>query len=135
MKLLFPSPFRVFGWILTIPSAVLGLAILFTEGSLESQLLSEYSDEVASIGLIVGLILAGFSRQNIEDEMIRSLRLESLQLSVYINYILLIIGILLFYDFNFLQVLTYNMFTMLVVFNFRFYWLLHRVNTNDQGDL
>jgi len=132
-NLLFPPSFRIFGWILSILSALLGLTILY--GGFEPQFMGEYSDETSSIGLIIGLILSGFSRQKVEDEMIRSLRLESLQLSLYVNYSLLIITILLFYDFNFLQVLMYNMFTMLLVFNIRFFWLLYRVNSNEEKHL
>lgn len=126
---LFPRKFRIFGWPISIISAALGIVLIYTDSSLEPQLLGNFSDEIASIGLIIGLLLLGFSRLKIEDEMIYRFRLESLQISLYINYSLLILCILMFYDFDFLQVLTYNMFTTLIVFNIRFHWLLYRSNS------
>lgn len=126
--MLFPKYFRKFGLVLSILSALLSLIILY--GDFKPQIMGEYSDEISSIALIVGLILLGFSRQIVEDEMIRNLRLESLHLSLYVNYLLLIIAIIMFYDFNFLHFLLYNMFTTLLVFNIRFFWVLHRASSN-----
>ena len=74
------------------------------------------------------LILIAFSKEKTEDEMIGQLRLESLQWSVYANYLVLALAIMLVYDSAFFNVLVYNMFTMLVVFIARFRWLIYRNN-------
>lgn len=84
------------------------------------------TDEIAAIGVIVGLLLVAFSREKVEDEMIGQLRLEALQWSVYANYIVLAIAILTLYDTAFFNVMVYNMFTVLLVFISRFRWLLYR---------
>ena len=84
------------------------------------------TDEIAAIGVIVGLLLVAFSREKVEDEMIGQLRLEALQWSVYANYIVLAIAILTLYDTAFFTVMVYNMFTVLLVFISRFRWLLYR---------
>lgn len=60
--------------------------------------------------------------------MIGQLRLEALQWSVYANYIVLLIAIATVFDVNFLNVMIYNMFTMLLVFIARFRWLIYRTN-------
>ncbi|MBN8821760.1 MULTISPECIES: hypothetical protein [unclassified Spirosoma] len=145
-KWLFPHSYRLIGWLIFVPSATLGLAALYADFNIFSlvgalfnkkELAQEknYSlsaffnsdnmtDEVGAIGVIIGLLLIAFSREKTEDEMISQLRLESLQWSVYANYIILAIAILLFYDGAFFNVMIYNMFTVLLVFIIRFRWLM-----------
>lgn len=122
-NLLFPRPFRVFGFLLFLLAVLLGLVIAM-DFDFRNSWLNNYADEVSSIGITVGLIFIGFSQVKDEDEMIRALRLDALQWSTYLNYCLLIIAIIMFYDLIFLRVLIYNMFTTLLVFNFRFAWTL-----------
>ena len=146
-KWLFPHRFRLIGWIVFIPSAILGLAAMYNDFKvdwLKADWLSEsititshdsithlmddqdLTDEIAAIGVIAGLLLIAFSREKVEDEMIGQLRLEALQWSVYANYIVLAIAILTVYDTAFFEVMVYNMFTVLLVFIARFRWLLYR---------
>jgi len=143
-KWLFPNRFRFIGWLLFIPSAIIGLpytTIAFMiDGQALRQMLARNSqviddlysnaltDEVAAICAIAGLLLIAFSREKVEDEMIGQLRLEALQWSVYANYLILAIAILTIYDSAFLNVMIYNMFTVLLVFIIRFRWLIHRNN-------
>ncbi len=150
-KWLFPHRFRLIGWLIFAPSAVLGIAAMYVDfnfGWLVAEVLNEsitiesgnsithladiqnLTDEVAAIGVIIGLLLIAFSREKVEDEMIGQLRLEALQWSVYANYIVLGIAILTIYDTAFFNVMVYNMFTVLLVFIARFRWLLYR-NTNN----
>lgn len=138
-KWLFPHRYRLIGWLLFIPSLLIGLAGLYAEfrislldvegaffrGDLGGNT-NNLTDELAAIGAIAGLLLIAFSRERVEDEMIGKLRLEALQWSVYANYIILAIAILTFYEGAFLSVMIYNMFTVLLVFIVRFRWLLHR---------
>lgn len=144
---LFPHPYRRIGWFLFIPSACLGLLNLYDKFSLDwldvtlpfgytnpinsSLHHNNLTDEVAALGAIIGLLFVAFARERIEDEMIRQLRLEALQWSVYINYGLLALAIVLTYDFAFFQVMVYNMFTILLVFIGRFRWSLHKMTQDD----
>lgn len=146
-KWLFPHRFRFIGWLIFVPSAVLGLANMYADfnlGWLVATVLNEpvtvntahstshlvnvqnLTDEIAAIGVIIGLLLIAFSREKVEDEMIGQLRLEALQWSVYANYIVLAIAIVAVYDSAFFSVMIYNMFTVLLVFIVRFRWLIHR---------
>ena len=146
-KWLFPHRFRLIGWIIFIPSAILGLANMYndfkvgwlTVGWLSQSITitssnsiglltvnQDLTDEIAAIGIITGLLMVAFSREKIEDEMIGQLRLEALQWSVYANYIVLVIAILTLYETDFITVMIYNMFTVPLVFITRFRWLLHR---------
>ncbi|AKD58335.1 hypothetical protein [Spirosoma radiotolerans] len=148
-KWLFPNRFWLIGWLVFVPSTILGLAAMYADfkiGWLTAHWLSEsititsgnsithlmdnqdLTDEVAAIGIIAGLLLIAFSREKVEDEMIGQLRLEALQWSVYANYIILAIAILTVYDDAFFNVMIYNMFTVLLVFIIRFRWLIYRNN-------
>ncbi|MBC7569480.1 MAG: hypothetical protein H7319_07090 [Spirosoma sp.] len=140
-NLLFPHRYRLIGWLIFIPSALLGLATMYldyavkwlsvgpmTTISLFQSSPNNLTNELAGVGVIIGLMLIAFSREEIEDEMTNQLRLEALQWSVYLNYLILLLAILLVYDGDFFSVMVYNMFTMLLVFIARFRWLIYRTN-------
>ena len=82
------------------------------------------ADEIMSLLMIAGLMIVSFSRLKIEDERVTQIRLESLQWGIYTNYLALALCILLVYGGAFFTVMTYSMFTPLIIFLLRFYWLL-----------
>lgn len=138
---LFPHKFQRIGWILLIPFLTLGIANMFFEynvewlhfkvntGSTEEFFSSHnFTDELAAVGLIITLIFIAFSKEKIEDEAIQFFRLEALQWAVYANYLVLIISIITVYGSTFFQVMTYNMFTVLVIFILRFRYILFQYN-------
>jgi hypothetical protein len=156
---LLPHRYRLIGWLLFVPSAILGIATRYADFSFDflgfsfikkpgadsrflyrllweltgggTLLNNSYNsinltDEVAAIGIIVGLLFVAFSKEKIEDEMISRLRLESLQWAVYINYIVLGALIILVHGGLFLEVMVYNMFTVLLMFIIRFLLAIRR---------
>jgi hypothetical protein len=141
---LLPFKVKLLGWIILLPSLILGVAVMYFEfevpgfevvipyskAFLSNEALSNnLTDELASVLFMVCLILIAFSEEKEEDEFISMLRLESLQWSVYFNYGLLIIAILFIYDMAFFQALIYNMYSILVFFILRFNYVL-RVKFN-----
>lgn len=82
-------------------------------------------NDVHIIGTIIGLMLIAFSKEKIEDEYVSTLRLESLQWSIYFNFALLILFTILINGFDFYTVSIYNMFTPLIFFILRFNYILH----------
>ena len=90
-------------------------------------------DELLGLGIIAGLFIVGFSKLKVEDERIAQIRLESLQWGIYANYIVLALCILLIYGGHFFTVMIYNIFTPLLIFVARFYWLLF-VNQVIEGE-
>lgn len=137
-KWLFPHRYRMIGWVLFVPSLLLRVAsvhglfslnFLTMEGAIIFRGTNNLTDELAGLGVIAGLLLIAFSKERVEDEMISRLRLEALQWSIYANYLILAVAILTIYDGAFLNVMIYNMFTVLLVFIGRFRWLLHRHTT------
>lgn len=140
---LFPHRYRLIGWLVFVPSLALGLAYMYADFGFEflTILVPEKSevrgwkidgwpinltDELAALGIIAGLLMVGFSKERTEDEMVSRLRLDALQWSVYVNYGILALAILLVHGSEFLQVMTYNLFTVLLVFVVRFRWLVFR---------
>jgi hypothetical protein len=83
-------------------------------------------DELVSIFIIVGALLAACSEEKTEDEYIAKIRLESLLWATYVNYGLLLLAIMLVYDLAFLQVMIFNMVTLLLIFLIRFNFILYR---------
>lgn len=139
-------PFKVkrLGWLILLPSLLLGVAVMYFEFEVPGfELVIPYSksflggnplsnnltDELASVLFMVSLFLIAFSEEKEEDEFVSMVRLESLQWSVYFNYGLLIIAILFIYDMAFFQALIYNMYSILIFFILRFNYVL-RVKFN-----
>ncbi len=84
-----------------------------------------YVDEILLTGMIIGLVMMAFAREKAEDEFIVSIRLRSLQSAVLLNYALLLIFNWFFFESNFMRMLIYNMFTVLILFVIWFnitYW-------------
>ena len=139
---LLPHSYRMYGWIIFIPSLVLGLAHLYSDFNFTfldfrlpvySSFFGEgykgnLTDEIAALGLIISLMMIGFSKEKIEDEQISRLRLDSLQWSVYVNYLVLALAIMFIHGMAFLDAMVYNMFTMLIFFIIRFRWAIYREN-------
>lgn len=150
-RFLFPHQFKLIGWIIAIPSLILGSFVLFNDyssdfltvrlpfkyyfsdtfvqGYSKMNINSEtsslnFTDEIAAVGSIIGLILIAFSKVKIEDEYVTITRLESLQWAIYFNFSLLILATVFVHGMAYFQVIIFNMFTPLVFFIIRFYFIL-----------
>lgn len=145
--LLLPNKYKLIGWCLLIPAAIFGLvlhftnfeafpikaktfAILNTEILGESQYLSfietNITTTIVGVLFIVGAMFVGFSKEKSEDEFIAKIRLSSLLWAVWLNYFLLLLSFLFVYGTDFLTVMMYNMFTVLIIFIVRFNYILYK---------
>ena len=127
--LLFPHSFQRIGWFVFAISAAIGAYILLTDNT-DSYLLNN----IAIIGTCIGAILATCSREEVEDEMTGQIRLNSLLTALYINYAILIVCSLLIYDLDFLSVMLYNMFTILLIFMVVFRWKIWQVKKATENE-
>lgn len=141
---LFPQKFKVIGLILLIPSAVFAWFVLVSdfefaildwevpwiparEGTLWTDKAKDnFTNEIAMIMLLISLVLVAFSKTKEEDEYVQEIRHDSLLWSLYVNYGLLFIAILSVYEFDFFNVLLFNMYTPLVIFILRFQYYYSR---------
>ncbi len=93
---------------------------------------NNFTDELASLGMILSLLLIAFSKEKTEDEMIQFIRLESLHWAVYANYLVLALSIIFVYGGAFFHVMIWNMFTVLIIFIVRFKYLMFKYNKSNQ---
>jgi len=146
-RFLFPNSCKRLGWIILLPSSVLGIAVLFFDvqfGFLDGKaftifyqglngnpmwfgLISEnYTNTLTGVLFLLSAMLVVFSKEKTEDEFIARVRLESLVWATYVNYAILIFCFLFFFQFEFMLVMIFNMFTILVFFIIRFQFVLYR---------
>ena len=149
-RFLFPNQFKNLGWLLFIPSVLATLIIsvlnISTDEYLNISVFSIYQDsigeipgffkfiknsildEILTISIIVGGILVGFSKLKEEDEMISKIRYESLVWATYLNYVIILFFTLFIFGLPYLNVLFYNMFTLLLFFIIRFHYMVYKLN-------
>ncbi|HZY38760.1 MAG TPA: hypothetical protein VFE53_19005 [Mucilaginibacter sp.] len=141
-RFLFPHKWRIAGLLLLLLAALIIADSCFTKGYFDpstdpgemffgmrlSGNMAIAVNDTEYLSVIIGLLLVGFSKEKIEDEQIAQLRLDSLQWSVYFNYSLLIICIILINGIGFLQVMVYNIMSQLLFFIIRFRWKLYQLN-------
>ncbi|MBV6642726.1 MAG: hypothetical protein KI791_18555 [Cyclobacteriaceae bacterium] len=146
-KLLLPAKFKKYGWLIFLPSVVIGILYLIFDFHFEILTIQVFAisfdgfasnrelfgfiennilDEILGLSVITGGMVVAFSKEFDEDEFISKMRLECLVWAFLWNYGLLAIAFVLFYEFSFLSIMVYNMFTPLILFIIRFNWLLWR---------
>lgn len=151
---LLPYRLKIIGWLLLVPSLVLGIihlitdqepefldtrvfAVFINEAFGEQQMFgiieNNIYNEIIGIMIIVGSVFVGFSREKQEDELISSLRLESLLWATYINYAILVLAFLFVYDLSFFLVLVLNMFTILLLFIINFNWRIWKFKKTEES--
>ena len=146
-KLLLPSKYKTIRWIILIPAVIMGIIISLTgyeANWLNAKVFAIFNDEVFGkkeffsfihtditntiIGFlfILGGLLVSFSKEKNEDEYISKLRLSSLLWAVAVSYLLLLLAFVFVYGTAFLNVMIYNMFTVLIIFIIRFNYILYK---------
>lgn len=140
-NLLLPHRFQKIGWAILLPVLVLCIGLLVSNYAFgndfedsanaifkwlgldvhtpENEWFSNaahWINNICILGVVVGGILVGCSRERTEDEMIARIRLNSLLLALWINYGILIVASLVVYGSDFINVMIYNLFTMLIIF-------------------
>lgn len=144
---LLPHQFKKIGWIIFIPTFILGILwlifdfepafldvkvlTLFNEDFLSSRgffaiIENNIANEIAGVLIIIGASFIAFSKEKNEDEFISQIRLESLVRATYLNYAILIFALLFIYNMAFFTVMIINMFTVLLFFILHFNWALYK---------
>ena len=77
-------------------------------------------DEIFTLLIIISGLANSFSKEKIEDELISRIRLESLSLSLFINFGFIIISTFLVYNLIYMYVLVFNLFLIILLFNLIF---------------
>lgn len=146
-KLLLPNRYKTIGWFILVPATIFGLILCYydfgadwlsarvfaiaTDGTFSNYKFFSLTNvnitnTVIGALFIIGAMLVSFSKEKQEDEFIAELRLSSLLWAVCVSYILLLLAFIFVYGSPFLNVMVYNMFTVLIIFIVRFNFILYR---------
>jgi hypothetical protein len=87
-----------------------------------------------ALTMVAGLLMVAFSKEKIEDEQITQLRLDSLQWSIYVNYLVLIISLAFTKGYDTIDILRVNLWAPLMFFIILFRWKLYRNNRFIKDD-
>ncbi|GAA4461489.1 hypothetical protein GCM10023093_06240 [Nemorincola caseinilytica] len=74
---------------------------------------------------LAALFMAAFARERREDEYVRAVRLQALQISVYVNYVVLALACIFLYGGSFMLVVELDLFTIPIIFLLVYNYLLH----------
>lgn len=146
---LFPNYFKKIGWVLIVAalgiwlcSEILDLDLSFLTLKVPAIYSADYTltsdpkggwfvyttQDMAytlfSVFFIVGGLLVMFAREQVEDEFIHSVRHSALIWAVSINYLLLLLAFLGLYGPVFIDVVIYNVYSILIIYILRFNYLL-----------
>jgi hypothetical protein len=139
-KLLFPPGFRIIGIVLLLLSVTLFIfwqqygfefSFLQTKPIRQANNISgifednNLTNELIGVGLLLGLIFIAFAKESLEDERTQMLRLQSLQISHYLNYLLFAVLLFGVNGISFMGMLLYLPYLFLVTFIAVYYFRLH----------
>ncbi|MBB3054821.1 hypothetical protein [Mucilaginibacter gotjawali] len=130
-RFLFPHWFRYLGYALFlvhVPFVMFRKSIGFDNHDTDTGLFNgqHLFFMATTLLMAVGLFFVAFAKEKIEDEQISQLRLDSLQWAIYLNYLLLIIGLIFTTDTE--HILFLNLMVPLFFFIVRFRWVIYRLN-------
>lgn len=140
-NLLFPHSFRLIGWILFIPTLLLGMLTIL--GIVGPPVLGPVGaaeiimDDLIVIGIAVGALFIVCSRERVEDELTKEIRLLSLLYSVYAYVGLLVVCTILINGVDFLLFALVNMALFPVIFAVSFRIMMSRnkmLNADEEQD-
>lgn len=132
-SLLLPYGFKKIGWVIFIPTFLLGSWLFFSGFDADSVFAffnlptrtgpdsftsnaDHWLNNIALIGICLGGIFVACSKERVEDEMIGRIRLNALLIALYVNYAVLIVAALLVYDLGFLNVMACMIVGVLLLF-------------------
>jgi hypothetical protein len=147
MNYLFDNKYKKISGLVFYLTSIIGLYLLITDKIFDLFTLNVYSlfsesisdltygggwienglgDEIFTTIIIISGLINSFSKEKIEDELISKIRLESLAMSLFISYSLVIISTFLIYNLSYMYVLVFNLFITLLLFNLIFRYRLYQ---------
>ena len=120
-------------WIVTnVLSLVEDKSILSNDTQFFRVISNDILDEIAAICILIGGLLVMFSKEKVEDEFIYKLRKDSLVWAFIFNFAVLLFALVFIYGQNFVHVMVFNMFTPLLFFIVRFYFLKFKNRSDEE---
>nr|MBS0038331.1 hypothetical protein [Saprospiraceae bacterium] len=142
-SLLLPQRYHLIGWIFLLIFLPLGLGVLFWEvefdffnlyfpwreggGIFDLPKTENLTNEIAALGVLLGLVFICLARTKNEDEFIGLLRLKSWHTAIIVYAVVLGLTIVFIYGIEFFRVLVICIYLPFVFFYIRFRWFLMRL--------
>jgi len=141
MNYLFDNKYKKISGLVFYLTTIIGLYLLITDKILDLFTLNVYSlfsesfsdltygggwienglgDEIFTTIIIISGLINSFCKEKIEDELISKIRLESLTISLFVSYGLVMLSTFLIYNLSYMYVLVFNLFIILILFNLIF---------------
>lgn len=122
-EFLLPYGFKKVGWVLLATSLAMGIWSMaldfdFTQSEILSPLLiqSPLLNNYIVIGLWLGSIFVGCSREKVEDEMISRIRLNALLVGFYLQAAFITVATFITNSFDYLNIMIVNLVTYPLIF-------------------
>ena len=147
MNYLFDNKYKKISGLVFYLTSIIGLYLLLTDRISDLFTLNVYSlfsesfsdltygggwienglgDEIFTTIIIISGLINSFCKEKIEDELISKIRLESLTMSLFISYGLVILSTFLIYNLSYMYVLVFNLFIIPLLFNLIFRYRLYQ---------
>lgn len=141
-EFLLPNSLKKVGWVLFATSLAMGIWSMvldfdFSRSEILSPLLLEgpLLNNYVVIGLWVGAIFVGCSREKIEDEMIGRIRLNALLAGFYLQAAFIIVATFITNNLNYLDIMIVNLVTFPLIFVVTYQGILrHTLKSFDHGE-
>lgn len=114
-NILFPAICRKIGWALFVPATVLGVAVCLDMLCLAGVAETVVNDVIV-VGMGLGAVFVVCSKENCEDEMVRSIRLASLLNALYVYVGLLIVCTIVLNGVEFFRFMSVNLVLFPLIF-------------------
>ena len=114
---LLPRNCRVVGWGLFVLCALLGLYLIFTGYTpMQFDFLNASVANVAIIGTLVGLVMVAFSKEQVEDEFVNSLRMDAMIKAFILNSVVIVVLSLSMYGIFYVYALSITQYVVLLAY-------------------
>ena len=133
-NLLFPHKFQPIGWCAFIPALTIGILTYFDIFASLPNWAYTMVNDIAIIGIAVGALFIVCSRERIEDEMTRAIRLSSLLNSIYVYVVLLIVCTLFINGLEYFYFLIANTVLLPIIFVINFRLEMARYNKMSDNE-
>lgn len=131
---LFPTVFQPIGWIMFVVSLITGLVFYFGMPVFGAGITETIAIDSAIIGTALGALFIVCSKERVEDEMTRSIRLASLLNSIYVYVALLVGCTVLINGVEFLVFAVINLVLFPIIFVCNFRLEMHRYNKMSEDE-
>jgi len=131
---LFPHIFQLIGWIMFVLSLITGIIIYYEMPVFGVGITETIAIDSAIIGIALSALFIVCSKERVEDEMTKSIRLASLLNSIYAYVILLVCCTILINGANFLLFTVFNLVFFPIIFVCNFRLEMHRYNRMSEDE-